>query len=457
LPASIAQEQIWLVDQVFQGLPLFTILYVMRLQGICDVAILRQSCDEIIRRHEALRTTFAVVDGRLAQVIAPTLNVPLRIEDLRTLPTPEREGKAQQLVEDEAQLPFDLAQGPLLRFRLLGMDEQEALLLVSMHHIIGDGWSLGVLAHELAVLYEAFSAGEPSPLPELRIHYADFADWQRRWRENAVLQTQLAYWREQLRDPLTAVELGTRPRRRAALTFRTARQTRALPGQLAEALKDLSHRHGSTLFMTLVAAFKMLLYGYTSQEDLRVATLIANRNWRELEDLIGLFVNTVILRTDLGGDPTCREVLRRVRATTLAAYAHQDLPFEDLVQTLERERGLKRSELCQVMLILQNAMLRPLQHNARSLTFLETDLSLVMPPMVATTFDIIVLLRERPPGLTVSAIYKRDLFDPESIDRLLSDFQHVLERLIAQPEQSLSTFRFSTSSPSHFPLPPGEG
>jgi amino acid adenylation domain-containing protein len=441
LPASIAQERIWIIDQVLHDLPLFNILSVLRLQGICNVAILRQSGDEIIRRHETLRTTFAVVDGRLAQVVAPTESMPLTVEDLRALPTPEREGRAQQLVEEEAQLPFDLAQGPLLRLRLLHLDERESLLLVSMHHIISDGWSLGVLAHELAVLYDAFSAGEPSPLGELRIQYADFAHWQRQWRDNAVMQAQLAYWLEQLRGPLPALELGVKRSHGAAVTFRTARQTRVVPGRLSEALKRLSSRDGGTLFITLVAACKILLYGYTGQGDLRVATLIANRNRRETEDLIGLFVNTVILRTDLGGDPSCREVLQRVRATTLAAYAHQDLPFEHLVQTLEHERGLKRSALCQVMLILQNAVLRPLQRNARTLSLPDADLSLLMPPVVATTFDVILLLRERPPGLTVSAIYKTDLFDPETIDRMLGDFQHVLERLIAQPAQSLSTFR----------------
>jgi hypothetical protein len=304
-----------------------------------------------------------------------------------------------------------------------------------MHHIISDGWSLGVLAHELAVLYDAFSAGEPSPMPELRIQYADFAHWQRQWRDDVVMEAQLAYWQERLCEPLPVLELCTERPRGAAVSFRTARRTLVLPGPLSEALKGLSHRHGSTLFMALVAAFKMLLYGYTGQEDQRVATLIANRNRRETEDLIGLFVNTVILRTDLGGDPTCREVLQRVRATTLAAYAHQDLPFEALVRTLEHERGLRRSSLCQVMLILQNAMLRPLQRSARTLSFLETDLSLLLPPMVATTFDAVLLLRERPQGLTVSSIYKRDLFDAASIDRMLGDFQHVLGRLIERPDQ----------------------
>lgn len=441
LPASIAQEQIWVVDQVLQGLPLFNILYAIRLQGICHVAILQQSCDEIIRRHEALRTTLAVVEGRLVQVIAPTLSVPVTVVDLRALPTLERESEAQRLADAEVQQPFDLEQGPLLRLRLLRVDEQEHFLLVTMHHSMCDGWSLGVLVYELAVLYDAFSANEPSPLPELRIQYADFAHWQRQWRDNGEMAAQLAYWQEQLRDPLPALELPTDYPRGAALSFRTARQTLVLPGKLSDALGVLSHHDGSTLFMTLVAAFKMLLYGYTGQEDLRVATLIANRNRRETEEVIGLFLNMVILRTDLRGDPTCQEVLQRVRATTLAAYAHQDLPFEDLVQTLEREHGLKRSSLCQVMFILQNAIHRPLQRGARTLSFLETDLSILMPPLVGTTFDVVLLLRERPQGVTVSAVYKRDLFDAMTITRMLGDFQHVLECLVGQPERPLSTFR----------------
>jgi amino acid adenylation domain-containing protein len=441
LPASIAQEQIWIVEQVLQGLPLFNILYAMRLRGMCHVAMLQQSCDEIIRRHEALRTTFAPVDGRLVQVIAPTLSVPVTVVDLRALPTPECESEAQRLADAEARQPFDLEQGPLLRLHLLCMDEQEHLLLVTMHHIVADGWSLGVLAHELAVLYDAFSANEPSPLPELRIQYADFAHWQRQWQGNGMMATQLAYWQGQLRDPLPVLELPTDRPRGTALSFRTAHQTLVLPSKLTEALIGLSHRDGSTLFMTLMASFKMLLYGYTGQEDLCVATHIANRNRHETEEVIGLFVNTVILRTDLRGDLTRQEVLQRVRATALAAYAHQDLPFEDLVQTLEGERGLKPSSLCQVMVIMQNAIQRALQRSARTLSFLETDLNVPMPPLMVNTFDVVLLLRERPQGLTVSAIYKQNLFDATTIARMLGDFQRVLECLIGGPEQPLSTFR----------------
>jgi hypothetical protein len=440
LPASIAQEHLWAIDQALPGMPFFNIPYAMRLIGVCNVAVLRQSFDEIIRRHEALRTTLALVDGQLVQVIAPLLRVPLIVVDLRILPMHEREGEAQRLAAEESRQPFNLAQRPLLRLCLLHMDEQDHILLVVMHHIISDGWSMGVLAYELTILYHAFSAGDPSPLPELPVQYSDFAHWQRQWRRSEAMAVQLTYWKQQLRDPLPVLKLPIDHPQGATLSFRTARQTLVLPVELSEALKNLSHREGCTLFMTLVAACKILLYGYTGQEDLRVATLIANRQRRDMEELIGLFVNTVILRTHLGRNPTCREVLQRVRTTTLAAYTHQDLPFEDLVQTLERERDLKRTSLCQVMVILQNVMQRSLQGSARTLSFQEAD-QILMPTTMVTTFDIVLLLRERPQGLSVSCIYKIDLFEAATIDWMLRGFQRVLERIIAQPEQQLSMFR----------------
>ena len=271
--------------------------------------------------------------------------MPLTVQDLRALPEAERESEARRLLQEESQRPFDLAQGPLLRGCLLRLGEQEHILLVTLHHIISDGWSLGVLVHELAVLYDAFAAGQPSPLPALPIQYADLPPGSASGGTMRCMQAQLAYWQEQLREPFPVLALPTDHPRGTALHLRTARQTLELPSALVEALKDLSQREGCTLFMTCLAAFKMLLYGYTGQEDLCVATLVANRTRQETEGLIGLFVNTVILRTDLGGNPTCREVLQRVRATTLAAYAHQDLPFEELVRALERERHLQRSVL----------------------------------------------------------------------------------------------------------------
>jgi hypothetical protein len=367
--------------------------------------------------------------------------MPLTARDLRALPEIEREDAARRLVQEESRRPFDLAQGPLLRGFLLRLGDQEHLLLVTLHHIICDGWSLGILVHELAVLYDAFAAGSPSPLPVLPIQYADFAHWQRQWRHNAMLEAQLAYWKAQLHDPLPVLELPTDRPRGTALHVRTARQPLELPSTLFAALKDRSQQEGSTLFMTCLTAFNILLYGYTGQEDMRVAILVANRTRRETEGVIGLFVNTVILRTHLGGNLTSREVLQRVRAATLAAYTHQELPFEELVQTLEHERHLQRASLCQVMVIWQNAMLRPLQFSPRRLSFLTMEQNVVAPNAAFTTFDIILALRERPQGLTGTCLYKTDLFDVATIGRMLDDFQDVLACLSAQPEQPLATFR----------------
>jgi amino acid adenylation domain-containing protein len=441
LPASIAQEHFWLFDQLLPGLPLFHISSLVRLQGALNVTHLEQSFNEVIRRHEALRTTFATMDGRLVQVSAATGHMHLVVTDLRTLPEAEREGEARRLAQKERQRAFDLTQGPLWRGCLLRLGDQDHFLLVALHHIISDGWSLGILVHELASLYDAFATGVPSPLPALPIQYADFAFWQRQWRQHAEMQAQLDYWRAQLRDPLPALALPTDHPRGTALHLRTARQPLALPGRLVQALKERSRQEGSTLFMTCLTAFKMLLYGYTGQEDLCVATLVANRTRPETEDLIGLFVNTVILRTDLGGDPTCRQVLQRVRATTLAAYAHQDLPFEELVRTLERERHLDRASLCRVMVIWQNFTLRPLQCSAQTLSFQTIEQGMVTPEEAVTTFDIVLTLRESPQGVTGTCLYKTDLFEATTISRMLDDFQSVLACLSAQPQQALATFR----------------
>jgi hypothetical protein len=310
-----------------------------------------------------------------------------------------------------------------------------------MHQIIGDGWSLGVLGSELTALYDAFSAGEASPLAPLSIQYADFAHWQRHWQSHPEMVVQLAYWREQLRGPLPVIELATARPRRTIDNLLTARCAVAIPASLSEVAKRFSHREGGTLFMVLVAAFKTLLYRYLGQEDLRVATLVANRNRPGTEGLIGPLVNTVILRTSLGGDPSPREVMRRVRATTLAAFAHQDLPFEVLVETLEHERALKPTTLAQVMITLHNATLRPIASLDHALAFEEANPSMLMPLVPATTFDIILALHEIVPGLVGSCVYKPHLFDATTIDRLLRDFQSVLEQMVTQPERPISAIR----------------
>jgi non-ribosomal peptide synthetase component E (peptide arylation enzyme) len=442
-PASIAQERLWKLQHALPGIPFFNILYALRLTSPCDLTVLERSINEIVRRHEILRTIFVVVAGRHVQVIAPQLTVPLSLDDLRKLPKSKRETIGHQLVQEELLHSFDTAHGPLVRMRLVRLAEREHFLLITMHQIIVDGWSLGVFAYELATIYGAFAAGRASQLPPLPIQYADFACWQRQWRSYPDVVAQLAYWREQLHDPLPMITLATaRPRQRIK-RFRTARREMALPANLSDTAKRFSHGEGGTLFMVLVATLKILLHRYLGQDDLRVATNVANRNRPGAEGLIGPLVNTVILRTNLGGDPSCREVIRRVRATTLAAFAHQDLPFEELTETLERERAVKPVELSRVMILLHNATLRPMASSGQALAFEEADPSMILPLVTATTFDVILALRESADGLVGCCIYKTHLLSAKTIDRLLRDFQEVLEQMVTQPERPISELRVS--------------
>jgi Condensation domain len=323
--------------------------------------------------------------------------------------------------------------------------ERAHLLLIAMAGIIEDGRSLGVLAHELAALYDAFTAGRASPLPPLPIQYADFADWQRRWRSCPDLVSQLAYWEERLRDPLPVMKLTRSRRRRRIDDFSMSRRPVALPGKLSEAAKDFSQQEGVTLFMTLVAAFKTLLHRHTGEHDLRVATDVANRNRPQTEGLIGPIANTVILRTSLRGDPSAREVIRRVRATTLGALANQDLPFEAVVEALERDRAVDPAALAQVKLSLQTDSLRPVANSDHGLAFEEVDPGTLLPLVTVTTFDVTLMLRDTAKGLVGTCVYKPHLFGGETIDRLLQDFQQVLEHMIMQPTRPISLIAVSAT------------
>jgi acyl-CoA synthetase (AMP-forming)/AMP-acid ligase II/acyl carrier protein len=453
VPASIAQERLWKLQLLLPGVPIFNILHVLRVTSAVDAEILKESLNEIVRRHEILRTTFADVDGQCRQIIAPKLTVHLEFDDLRARPGSEKDAIAQEIIEDEALHGFDLRHGPLLRTRLMRLAEREHLLLITVHQTISDGWSLGVLGHELAALYDAFLRGEASPLAPLSIQFADLAYWQRQWKLDPDIVAQLEYWRQQLRDPLPAMELASASSSRTIDGLRTARRELALPAHLVEGAKRLSQREGVTLFMTLVAALKTLLHRYLGQDDLRVATLVANRSRQGTDGLVGPLVNTVILRTDLAGDPSPREVLRRVRATTLAAFAHQDLPFEELTEALARERAVKPSVLAQVMIEFQSATGRPMANSGTSLALEEANPGMLLPLVTTTTFDVALMLREETHGLAGCCVYKPHLFDDTTIDRLLQDFQAVLEQMVAQSERPLSTIRLSLKGwPKNAPL-----
>jgi acyl-CoA synthetase (AMP-forming)/AMP-acid ligase II/aryl carrier-like protein len=440
LPVTVAQEQLWRLDQILPGTPLFNVLYTIRLTGSLNVVALEHSLNELIARHEVLRTTFMDVEGSPRQSISPALHLPLTVVDLGAVAESERQETAQRLAREAALRPFDLGRGPLLRAHLLRLDEQAHLLLLTLHNMISDAWSSGTLVYELAVLYDACCQGKSSPLPALPIQYADFASWQHQWRHSKAWEAQMAYWQQQLRDPLPMLELPADRPRTAALSFRTACQPLELPAGLSASLTHLSHRESCTLFMTLLAGLATLLHGYTGQEDLIIGSLFANRHRQEVAALIGPCVNTVLLRTDLSGDPTFLDLLQRVRATMLAAYAHQDLPFGDLIQTLETERGLDRRSLCQVMCILHRAAPQPPPLPALTLRLLEAAENVVGFDFTATTFDVILVFQERPQGLAGSCIYKTTRFDDATIERMLKDFQHLLARLVSQPERPLSTF-----------------
>jgi acyl-CoA synthetase (AMP-forming)/AMP-acid ligase II len=446
--ASFTQERLWNLQRALPDLPFFNVLYSLRVTSPCDAVVLEQSINEIVRRHEILRTTFAAVDGRCVQVIAPHLIVPLAFDDLRGLESSRMETAVRGHIQNELAHSYVLEHGPLIRTRLVRLAERTHLLLIAMPGIIEDGWSLGILVDELVALYAAYTAGTASPLPSLPIQFADFAEWQRRWRSHADVAAQLTYWEAQLRDPLPVMKLTRAPRNREIDNFYTARRPVALPAELSEAAKDFSQREGVTLFMTLLAALKTLLHRYTGEDDVRVAADVANRNRVRTEGLIGPISNTVILRTSLRGDPSAGEVMRRVRATTLGALANQDIPFEAVVEALERDRAVERVALAQVKLWLQTHSLRPVANSDRGLAFEEIDPNMAQPLVTMTTFDIMLNLREGTTGLVGACVYKPGLFGAEVIDRLVDDFQQVLEHMIMWPERRISEIGVSPNEKS---------
>ncbi|MBD1825980.1 non-ribosomal peptide synthetase [Microcoleus vaginatus GB1-A2] len=440
IPLSFAQQRLWFFDQFEAGKSFYNLPGAIRLKGKLNVAVLEQTFNEILNRHEALRSTFTEVQGQPIQVIAPPgTRLRLPVIDLRELPQSDRDAAVKQLSAKEAQQPFDLERGPLLRTSLLQLSEEEYVLLLTMHHIVSDGWSIGVLARELAAIYEALSAGNQPQLPELPVQYADFAIWQRNWLCGEVLQTQLAYWKQQLEGAPPLLELPADRPRPPILSSEGATQSLLLSQELTAALKNLSQREDVTLFMTLLAAFKALLYRYTGRTDLLVGSPIANRNRAEIEGLIGVFVNTLVLRTDVSGDPTFRELLQRLREVTLGAYAHQDLPFEKLVEELQPERSLSYNPVFQVMFQLRNNPMPPLDLPGLTLSMLDLETN-------TTQFDLSLDLEEVGERLQASVQYSTDLFDRATITRMLGHLQTLLEGIAANPEQRLSSLPLLTAA-----------
>jgi amino acid adenylation domain-containing protein len=440
LPLSYSQQRLWVLDQVDPGDCAYNMGLVLRLGGELDRGALERSLTEIVRRHESLRTVFESVGGEPRQRVLDPGPCPLPLDDLEAVPAPTREREARRRVREEVHRPFPLASGPLFRARLLRLERQDHIFVTSVHHIVCDGWSFDVLTRELAQLYEAFSRGRPSPLPELAVQYADYAVWQRKWMEEEVLARQLAYWKGRLGGGLRVLELPSDRPRPSQPTHRGASEHVVLPAPLAGSLRALSRTRGATLFMTLLATFKVLMSRYCGQDDVVVGTPVANRGRVETEGLIGFFINTLVLRSDLSGDPTFLELLDRVKETALGAYDHQDLPFERLVEELQPERSLARSPLFQVFF----NMVPPV---AESPSLPGLAVRPVDAGFETSKFDLTLYAADTPSGLLVSLNYATDLFEAATARRMLAHYRHVLETVASEPGRRLSAID---------PLPPGE-
>ncbi|HYP25131.1 MAG TPA: amino acid adenylation domain-containing protein [Blastocatellia bacterium] len=431
LRLSFAQQRLWLLHQMAPLSPAYNITAAVLLTGRLKVAALEQALNEILRRHEVLRTTFATVEGHPVQVINPFEPLALHVTDLSGRDESERREEAHGLAAEEAALPFDLSRDLPIRVRLVRLKEDVHMIIATIHHIASDGWSMSIFTREVATLYEAFARGSASPLEDLPIQYADFAQWQRRRLDAEAMSDLLSYWRGQLADAPLQMELPTSKRRPAVQTYRGAHVNHVFPAPLAEQLRMLSRRQGSTLFMTLLAAFDVLLHHYTGKTDIIVGTDVANRNRAETEALIGFFINQLVLRADLAGDPTFEEVLARVREAALGAYAHQDLPFEKLVESLRPERDLSRTPLFQIKLVLQNAPVTEVVLD---------DLSLesVMVENQTAKFDLLLNLVDAGADLVCSLEYNTDIYTAEDVAGLLERFGRVLRGVTADPTQRLS-------------------
>jgi amino acid adenylation domain-containing protein len=419
-PLSFSQQRLWFLDLLEPGSPLYNVTAAFEVTGPLDAVALEAALREVVRRHEALRTTFAESSGGPVQVIHGRGEPAFAVADLRPLPEGERRAEAGRRAHSEARRPFDLTRGPLLRALLLRWDEREHLAVLTVHHIVSDGWSMGVLVREVAALYPAFVAGGASPLPELPLQYADFSVWQREWLAGGALDVQLAFWRERLAGAPAVLELPTDRPRPAVQTTRGGQMPVRLAPPLVAALRETARRQESTLFMVVLAAFELLLQRYADQDDLLVGSPIAGRNRPGIEGLIGFFVNTLVLRGELGGEPSFAELLARVRGTALAAYAHQDLPFERLIEELHPKRDLSRPPVVQVMFTLQRAEAEALELPGLRLVPLDLDSG-------TAKFELTLHLAEGAESVAGWIEYNADLYDAATAERMAGQLVSLLE------------------------------
>ncbi|MDO8052406.1 condensation domain-containing protein, partial [Janthinobacterium sp. SUN211] len=430
LSLSYSQQRVWFIDRFTSGGAAYNIPRAFEVQGRLDRAALERTLNEIVRRHEVLRTIFDMADGAPVQVIAPELRLAMPVTDISGLPPDERQARAKWLAQEEAQAPFDLQTGPLLRARLIVLGEDAYVFLLTFHHIVFDAWSMGVLVGEVAALYSAFVEGTVPLLPELALQYADFAHWQRQRLAGEVLQQQLDYWKTQLQGAPALLSLPTDRPRPAVQTHEGGMVPVVIPAHVAKGLHRISQQAQATLFMALAAAFNVLLSRYAGQDDICIGTPIANRQRAELEPLVGFFANTLALRTRVDAAQCFDELLAQVKAATLGAYTHQDLPFEQVVEHLAPERNTSHSPLVQVMFVLQNAPMGKLE--LPGLALRPMDIEHNVSPL-----DLTLTLVEAEDGLRGHVEYNTDLFDRATAERMAAHFGRLLAALVANPRAPL--------------------
>lgn len=432
LPLSHAQERLWVLDQIEPGNPLYNIPRTLRLRGVLSANSLERALNEIVRRHESQRTTFTTKDGHPVQVIAPSVNVALVIHDLTSLPQDDREAEARRIAIQETMRPFNLSTGPLVRADLIQLASEDHVLHLTVHHIISDAWSAGIFLQELSALYEAFCVGKPSPLPELTVQYADYAEQERQWLQGDVLERHLAFWRERLKGAPLLLELPLDCPRLESRTFAGACEIFRISADDLRLLKALARQEGATLFMALMAGFQALLSKYSGETQIIVGTDLANRTMPETERMIGFFINLLAVRTDLSGNPTFREIVGRVREGLLESYAHQEVPFPKIVQDLQPERSATHNPIVQVLFVMQNV-----PGAKRELAGLQLEPFEVQ--VVTSKFDMAVFVAERQEELSGYWIYSTELFDQSTIQRMVRHFGNLLHSAVSQPDVRLST------------------
>lgn len=431
-PTSFGQQRLWFLDQLENGTSSYNLPLAARLVGSLNIQALKQSLSTIIERHEVLRTTFTSIDGQPVQVISPHQNLSIFETDLQHMSVKDREQEGRRIVQEEALRPFNLARGPLLRLVLIRLEPQEHMLLLVMHHIISDNWSMEIFLREMLTFYSSFSRQHQARLTDLPIQYADFAQWQRQWLQGKVLEDHMTYWKRQLAGAPPVTVLPTDHPRPGQLTGRGAICTHLLPSSLVEQIKAVGREESCTLFMVLVATLNIVIFSYTNQDDMVIGADVANRTRDEVEGLIGFFVNQLVLRTSLSGNPGFRELLRQVRSVALEAFAYQELPFDKVVEVLNPERRLDYTPVFQIKISAQKRLDQVLNLTGISVTVLEIEKGTSQLDLNFRTFGT-------KDGLILSTEYNAELFDPSTIEQILAQFECILNLVTGQLDMPLAT------------------